>query len=206
MEFNEKLQELRKNMGLTQEELAKSLYVSRTAISKWESGRGYPSIESLKDISKFFSVTIDDLLSGDKLLSIAEKENKSNIRKIYDKLFCFSDVCFLALIFLPLYPNSVDGFVYSVNLFNYTQMAALNKTVFLISFLSLIFLGILGLLVSKIMSEKSEEFLMNLSLVINIISVISLGVTREAYAIVIAFLLLIIKTVFFIKYLSCKIR
>ena len=60
MEFNEKLQGLRKNKGLTQEELAEALYVSRTAISKWESGRGYPSIDSLKDISKFFSVSIDD--------------------------------------------------------------------------------------------------------------------------------------------------
>ena len=42
MEFYEKLQELRKSRGLTQEELAEMLYVSRTAISKWESGRGYP--------------------------------------------------------------------------------------------------------------------------------------------------------------------
>ena len=63
MEFNEKLKELRKSKGLTQEELAEALFVSRTAISKWESGKGYPSIDSLKDISKYFSVTIDDLLS-----------------------------------------------------------------------------------------------------------------------------------------------
>ena len=58
MEFHEKLQELRKKRGLTQEELADALYVSRTAISKWESGRGYPSIDSLKEISGFFSVSI----------------------------------------------------------------------------------------------------------------------------------------------------
>ena len=45
MEFNEKIQELRKQKGLTQEELAEKLYVSRTAISKWESGRGYPRID-----------------------------------------------------------------------------------------------------------------------------------------------------------------
>lgn len=76
MEFNEKLQELRKQRGLTQEELAQSLYVSRTAISKWESGRGYPNIDSLKAIAKFFGVTIDELLSGDELLTIAEEDNK----------------------------------------------------------------------------------------------------------------------------------
>ena len=55
MEFNEKLQELRKSRGLTQEELAEALFVSRTAISKWESGRGYPNLDSLKEISKYFS-------------------------------------------------------------------------------------------------------------------------------------------------------
>lgn len=54
MEFHEKLQELRKQNEMTQEELAKVLYVSRTAISKWESGRGYPNIESLKAIAGFF--------------------------------------------------------------------------------------------------------------------------------------------------------
>ena len=68
MEFNEKLQELRKQKGLTQDELAKKLYVSRTAVSKWELGRGYPNIESLKAIAKFFSVTVDELLSSNEIL------------------------------------------------------------------------------------------------------------------------------------------
>ena len=84
MEFNEKLQQLRKNKNMTQDELAEALYVSRAAVSKWESGRGLPSIDSLKDISEFFSVSIDELLSGEKLLSLAEKENSSNTRKICD--------------------------------------------------------------------------------------------------------------------------
>ena len=52
MEFNEKLQELRKQKGLTQEAMAELLFVSRTAVSKWESGRGYPGIDSLKAIAK----------------------------------------------------------------------------------------------------------------------------------------------------------
>jgi len=77
MEFNEKLQELRRQKGLTQEELANALYVSRTAVSKWELGKGLPSLESLKAISKLFSVTIDQLLSGDELITIAEQDRKT---------------------------------------------------------------------------------------------------------------------------------
>lgn len=61
MEFNEKIQALRKSKNLTQEQLAGLLFVSRAAISKWESGRGYPSIESLKMLAKVFSVSVDEL-------------------------------------------------------------------------------------------------------------------------------------------------
>ena len=64
MEFNEKLRELRKQKGLTQEELAEAIYVSRTAISKWESGRGYPNIDSLKAIARVFSLSIVVIFGG----------------------------------------------------------------------------------------------------------------------------------------------
>ena len=47
MDFSEKLKQLRQNKKWTQDELAEKLFISRTAISKWESGRGFPSIESL---------------------------------------------------------------------------------------------------------------------------------------------------------------
>ena len=115
MELNEKLQELRKNKGLTQEELAAALYVSRTAVSKWESGRGLPSIDSLKQISAFFDVSIDDLLSADKALSLAEQENKASQRSFCDLLLGISDLCAILLILLPLYPR-VDGkTVYAVD-------------------------------------------------------------------------------------------
>ena len=49
----------------TDEKLAEKLFVSRTAISKWESGRGYPSIDSLKAIAKYFHITIDELICGE---------------------------------------------------------------------------------------------------------------------------------------------
>ena len=86
MEFNEKLQELRKQKGLTQEELAERLFVSRTAVSKWESGRGYPNIDSLKAIAGFFSVTVDQLLSSEELLTAAEDSQKQTVGRLRDLL------------------------------------------------------------------------------------------------------------------------
>ena len=204
MEFNEKLQSLRKSQGLTQEELADALFVSRTAISKWESGRGYPSIDSLKEISKFFSVSIDDLLSGEKLLSIAEKENKSNIRNMCDLLFGIVDLLSFVLVVLPLYPNTIDGFVYSVNLLNYTQTTTLNITICWIVFMSLVIVGTVKVILTRIKAEKYSKILMKISAVISALTVIFLAITREVYAVVVVFLLLIIKGVIIFKRVQHK--
>ncbi len=111
MEFNEKLQELRKQKGLTQEELAGMLYVSRTAISKWESGRGYPSIDSLKAISKFFSVSLDELLSSDAILTIAEVENKEKENHFRSLVFGLLDCCAGIFLFLPFFGQKVGNAV-----------------------------------------------------------------------------------------------
>ena len=200
MEFNEKLQELRKNKGLTQEELAEVLYVSRTAISKWESGRGYPNIESLKEISKFFDVSIDDLLSGEKLISIAEKENKSNIRNMCDLLFGIVDLFSFILVALPLYPNTIDGFIYSVSLLTYTETTSINLVIYWVMFISLFAIGIIKIILRKIKREKGNKILMELSIALNIFIVLFLSLTRAVYAVVIAFLLLLVKGGILLKY------
>jgi transcriptional regulator with XRE-family HTH domain len=193
MEFHEKLQELRKNRGLTQEELAEGLYVSRTAISKWESGRGYPSIDSLKEISSYFSVTIDELLSSEKLLSIAERENKTNLRNMCDLLFGLLDVFAFVLIVLPLYPNMVDGFVYSVNLFAYTQTTLLNRSLYWIMFVFLVVVGIIKLILTKLGMQRYNKIATRVSISISTLSVLLLAITRESYAVAVVFLLLVMK-------------
>lgn len=193
MEFHEKLQELRKSKGLTQEELAEALFVSRTAVSKWESGRGYPSIDSLKEISTYFSVSIDDLLSGEKLILIAEKENKSNIQHICDLLFSTTDILSFLLILLPLYPKTVDGYIYSVNLWMYDETAVYNKTVYWLLFLALIASGVWKLLQSHWKAEKGKNALTTFSFILGITVVLCLVLAREAYAAAMAILLLLIK-------------
>lgn len=200
VEFHEKLQELRKSRGLTQEELAEALYVSRTAISKWESGRGYPSIESLKAIAGYFSVTIDELLSGEKLLSLAEKENKSNLQSMCDLLFAMVDICAFLLIVLPLYPYTAEGYIYSVNLWTYTETASINLLIYWIMFMALLGCGTAKLILAKIKPEKNYKIVMDISLVLNIMAVVYLAIAREAYATTLAFLLLVIKGVLLLKW------
>ena len=199
MEFNEKLQELRKARGLTQEELAEALFVSRTAISKWESGRGYPSIDSLKQIANYFSISIDELLSGERLITIAENENRTNLKNMGNMLFGVVDIFSFIMIILPLYPNKIDDYIYSVNLFNYTQTAVFNLVIMWSFYLALILIGISKILLTQLNIEKGQKVITNISLVLGILAVLYLAVTRDAYAITVVFVLLIIKVMLLFK-------
>ena len=199
MEFHEKIQELRKNRGLTQEELAEALFVSRTAISKWESGRGYPSIDSLKEISRYFSVSIDVLLSGDQLIMIAEKENKSNLNSACDLLLGFVDLFSLLLIFLPLYSKPSNGYIYAVNLFGYVDNDANIITTYWVLFVSLTIVGIVKILMAYFKFEKAKKAVDSLSIGLSVIAVLFLSMAKEPYAITVAFLLLLVKGVLLYK-------
>jgi len=130
MEFNEKLQKLRTNEKLTQEELAEKLYVSRTAISKWESGRGYPNIDSLKAIAKFFHITIDELIGGEEMITLAEKNieasNKKHLYLICGMLDCLT----LLLLFLPVFGDGGTEQVSSVPVTAMTSVSGWLKTTF----------------------------------------------------------------------------
>ena len=130
MEFNEKLQKLRTGQNLTQEELADSLHVSRTAVSKWESGRGYPSIDSLKALAKFFHITIDELIGGEEMVTLAERNIRESGKK-YTALICgLLDCLIILLFFLPVFGSGGTEQVSSVTLPSITGIAVWLKIVF----------------------------------------------------------------------------
>ena len=187
MEFHEKLQELRKSRNLTQEELAEELYVSRTAISKWESGRGYPSIDSLKTISGFFSILIDELLSADALVSIAEKENRSNIQRICDVLFGTVDLIGILLALLPLYSRQMDNSVIAVNLWEFKPA---NGWICIVAF---VLLGIAKMVLNHMCIDNGKNAITISSLLISMTAVLYFSMIRETYCVVIVFLQLMIK-------------
>lgn len=91
MKFGEKLKQLRRDNGLTQEALAEKLYVTRTAVSKWETDKALPAIDSLKLISELFHVGIDDLIS-DKDVETKRLLDEKRARAMY-----YAAIGFLAL-------------------------------------------------------------------------------------------------------------
>ena len=145
MEFHEKLQELRRQKGMTQEELAKVLYVSRTAISKWESGRGYPGIDSLKAIAAFFSVTVDQLLSTDQVLTIAEEEKEKTERGFRAPVAGLLDLCAGLLYFLPFFAGRGEEGIRAVSLLSLVEVSPYLRVLYWVVVSALVGVGLLSL-------------------------------------------------------------
>ena len=200
MEFNEKLQELRKNKGLTQEELAEALYVSRTAISKWESGRGYPSIDSLKEIAKYFSVTIDELLSSDEVLSIAEEDNKQKETHFRSLVFGLLDISVLMFFFLPFFGQKQNGIVQEVSLLSLNEITTYLKTAYYAIVISIAVYGIMTLTFQnfqKVFLTKNRD---KISLILNVAAVLLFIISSQVYAGAFLFIFLVIKALMLIKW------
>ena len=79
MNLADRIQDLRKRRGLSQEELADKLGVSRQAVSKWESGQSTPDIERIILMSEFFDVTTDYLLKGTEPVTMQERNRKFSL-------------------------------------------------------------------------------------------------------------------------------
>jgi transcriptional regulator with XRE-family HTH domain len=199
MEFNEKLQELRKQKGLTQEELAEYLYVSRTAISKWESGRGYPNIDSLKVIAKFFEVTIDELLSGDELLTIAEEDTKQKERTIRDLVFGLLDCGIALLLFLPFFGQKADDVIQEVSLLVLNSIQSYLKISYFVFIGTMIFMGIALLVLQNYRQRLWTRYKSILSLALSAVGVCLFIVSQQPYPAIFVFAFLLIKALMLIK-------
>jgi len=199
MEFNEKLQALRKQKGLTQEELAQALYVSRTAISKWESGRGYPGIDSLKAVAAFFSVTVDELLSGGEVLTIAEEDLRHREDCLRDLVFGLLDCSAAMFLFLPLFGQKADGLVAAVSLLSLTQIEPYLKGLYFTALLAMAGLGMLTLALQACRRPVWTKHKRRLSLLLNGAGALLFIISRQPYGAALLFLFLAVKVLLLIK-------
>lgn len=99
MEIGKKLKEARINSGLTQEQVAEDIKVTRQTISNWENERSYPDIMNVIDLSNLYSLSLDDLLKGDDKM-IEHLEENTNIVKSNRKLIAAIMINVLLVILL----------------------------------------------------------------------------------------------------------
>lgn len=93
MIFSERLKSEREKKGWSQAELAEKIHVSRQSVSKWETGKNYPTIEVIIDLSDLFGITIDELLRSDKELK--DKVIQDSKQLAHPKWKTFFDTVFM---------------------------------------------------------------------------------------------------------------
>ena len=193
MEFNEKLQKLRTNENLTQEELAEKLYVSRTAISKWESGRGYPSIDSLKAIAKYFHVTIDELIGGEEIVTLAEQDIKESNKK-YTTLLCgILDCLMVLLLLLPVFGDGGTETVTSVSVMGMTGTSAWLKAAFIVVTGLTATNGFCAVIISSFDKPIWDKHRMVTGMALSVIATMLFILARQPYAGIFTLCLLVTK-------------
>ncbi|MBG9713514.1 transcriptional regulator [Bacillus thuringiensis serovar kyushuensis] len=98
MIFSERLKEEREKRNWSQNDLAEKIHVSRQSVSKWETGKNYPSIEIIIHLSDLFGITIDELLRSDEELT--QKIIEDSKQLAYPKWKVFFDSLFMIGVFL----------------------------------------------------------------------------------------------------------
>jgi transcriptional regulator with XRE-family HTH domain len=199
MEFNEKLQMLRADKNMTQEELAKELYVSRTAISKWESGRGYPNIDSLKAIAKYFHITIDELIGTEEIITLAEQDIKNSGKK-HTVLICgILDCLNTLLLLLPLFGDRNKAEILSVSVFGLTSVSTWLKMIFIIIIGLSVVNGFCAVIISNFDKPLWNRHRLITGLALSIAGTVLFMLTRQPYAGIFYLCFLIIKGVLILK-------
>lgn len=199
MEFNEKLQKLRADAGLTQEELAKELYVSRTAISKWESGRGYPGIDSLKAIAAFFHITIDQLIGGEEIITLAEQEKKRSGQS-YTALICgVLDCLGILLFFLPVFGNGQGKELTSVPLTSLTGVGTWLKVTFIVLTILAVVNGFCAVVISHFDKPLWDKHRLVTGMALSVLETAVFILSRQPYAGVFCLCLLVVKGFLILK-------
>jgi len=197
MTFSDKLKELRKRKNITQDELAKHIYVSRTAVSKWESGKGYPSIDTLRLLADFYEVSIDELISNEEILKLSSDNLVSNKLKFKNMVIALLDIVHVLFLFLPIFAKQIESQYYSVMI--YESASGIVPFILYFTVIGLSILNGLATLVLINFEEKLYKHRIPTSLILNLILVGVFLLTKQPYPGILALLLLVLKLVIVFK-------
>lgn len=197
MEFGEKLKALRAERGMTQEQLAGMLYVSRTAVSKWETGGGSPNLDSLQALARLFGVSVDSLLSADEIIVIARDERCVSARKGGLLLFGLVDLLAAVFAFLPLYGVDDGGFVRMATLADYGVSVGFGVSFAVMAavVVALSVAGAVETMLAVTCPRGSSRVVALAGFAVQAVSVVGFTAAMQPYATALMFALLLVKAV-----------
>ncbi len=196
MQFNEKLRSARITSGLTQEQLAEKVFVSRVTVSKWETGRGYPNLGSLKQLSSLFGISLDELLCSDELVTIAEAAVQSGAQKDRSLVFGILDCLVSLLLFIPMFAITQDDRIVLVSLPAYsTPSDWILKTMVAMVFV----FGCVELALQQVRTRAWQRWSPYISFLLSLLLTLLFIASRQPYPGMFMVFLLVAKGVFVIR-------
>jgi len=150
--FGEQLKKEREKRGWSQTFLAEKIHVSRQSVSKWETGKNYPSIEVIIELSDLFEITIDELLRSDDALT--EKVIQDSKQLAYPKWKDFFDAIFLLGLILLILRFAIYGINYFFDTSYFIVEAKGLKTILSLTPAALM---VIGGLISGALKDKFKE-------------------------------------------------
>lgn len=195
MEVNKKIQKLRKENNLTQDQLAERLGVSKTYIARIENGKILPSVKDIKNIARILDVNVSDLTSFDDLIFIAENDNYNRLDRKTTLFFAILDILSISFIFMPFY-------VKNNNVMTLIELKPLSSLLYIAYLVLLIVSFIVGVLEIIFSANNKKNKLKNvkiISVVVYAFSILIFALSKQSYITAFLFLFLMIKILFLLN-------
>ena len=195
MEVNKKIQKLRKENNLTQDQLAERLGVSKIYVARIENGKILPSVKDIKNIARILDVNVSDLTSFDDLIFIAESDNYNKLDRKTTLFFAILDILSISFIFMPFYVKNNNA----MTLIELKPLSSLLYIAYLVLLIVSFIVGVLEIIFSANNKKNKLKNVKLISVVVYTLSILIFALSKQSYITAFLFLFLMIKILFLLN-------
>ena len=195
MEVNKKIQKLRKENNLTQDQLAERLVVSKIYVARIENGKILPSVKDIKNIARILDVNVSDLTSFDDLIFIAENDNYNRLDRKTTLFFAILDILSISFIFMPFYVKNNNA----MTLIELKPLSSLLYIAYLVLLIVSFIVGVLEIIFSANNKKNKLKNVKIISVVVYAFSILIFALSKQSYITAFLFLFLMIKILFLLN-------
>ena len=195
MEVNKKIQKLRKENNLTQDQLAERLGVSKIYVARIENGKILPSVKDIKNVARILDVNVSDLISFDDLIFIAENDNYNRLDRKTSLFFAILDILSISFIFMPFYVKNNNA----MTLIELKPLSSLLYIAYLVLLIVSFIVGVLEIIFSANNKKNKLKNVKIISVVVYAFSILIFALSKQSYITAFLFLFLMIKILFLLN-------